>query len=107
MALAGAMLAGCGATAAPPQPLTAAQIDSAQHRWPDTTPATLGAGRDLFYAKCNECHDYPKLETIEETRWKKILQVMGPRAKLDQREVESVTRYVVSVHPPPPPAPPL
>jgi len=103
--IAAATLAACAQTVAAPQPLTAAQIDSAQRRWPDTTEAKLTQGRDLFFAKCNACHGYPNLEAIEESRWQKILQVMGPRATLDQKQVDAVLRYVVSVHPPPSPTP--
>ena len=92
-------VAACGAAVPAPQPVTAAQVESAQRRWPESTEAQLAKGRDLFNAKCNACHDYPILENIEEQRWTKILQVMGPRASLDRMQVESVMRFVVSVHP--------
>ena len=96
-----AALAACYAEAMP-TPLTAAQVESAQRRWPDTTEANLARGRDLYVAKCNACHGYPNLQAIDETRWPKILQVMGPRATLDQKQVDSVMRYVVSVRVVPP-----
>ncbi len=104
IAVATATLGACYADAgAALQPVTAAQIESAQRRWPDATEATLATGRDLFHAKCNACHDYPNLQAIGEGRWARILQVMGPRATLDQKQTDSVMRYVVSVHPPPQP----
>ncbi len=83
---------------APPPPVASpAALDAARLRWPDTTEAQLAEGRDLFVAKCDACHGHPDVVAIPLTRWPSILERMGKKASLDEKQTESVLRYVSAV----------
>ena len=58
--------------------------------------ADLQQGHDIFKAKCGKCHGYKKPEKYSAGQWTKILQKMGPKAKLDKDQVSLVYKYVVN-----------
>jgi hypothetical protein len=62
-------------------------------------PATieeLTQGRELFVGKCGKCHDLPKLTSRSDSEWKKTMEKMGPKAKIDSDQSYLVLRYILN-----------
>jgi hypothetical protein len=94
---AAAFTEGCYPKAGPPPgALSANSVTSASTRWPGVTASSLSAGRDLFLAKCNGCHDYPDLPAISDERWPNILEKMGPKADLVAEQRDAVLHFVLA-----------
>src|SRR5580658_8968765 len=92
----GLLGAGCYPKAGPaPGVVTAHGVTWASTRWPGVTASSLSAGRDLFLAKCNACHDYPDLTAIPEARWPGIIDEMGGKAHLGTEEKGEVLYFVL------------
>jgi cytochrome c2 len=60
------------------------------------TLAELQQGHDLFKDKCGKCHKLPKPENRNAEQWTKVLEKMGPMAKLSKEQVSLVYKYVVN-----------
>ena len=89
--------AGCYPKAGPPPgALSAGSVTSASTRWPGATATSLAAGRDLFLAKCNSCHDYPDLAAIPDERWPHILDKMARKADLATEQRDAVLHFVLA-----------
>jgi mono/diheme cytochrome c family protein len=89
--------AGCYPKAGPPPgALSANSVTSASTRWPGVTAGSLAAGRDLFLAKCNGCHDYPDLAAISDERWPNILDKMAKKADLGAEQRDAVLHFVLA-----------
>ena len=56
----------------------------------------LKQGHNLFGDKCGSCHKLPKPQSFNSEQWTKILEKMGPKAKLDKAQVDLVYKYVVN-----------
>lgn len=82
--------------AAAPPPLSTNSVSAASARWPGTTPESLAAGRDLFLAKCNNCHDYPDLASVSEDKWPGTIEKMGKKADLANEQREQVLHFVLA-----------
>jgi|APIni6443716594_1056825.scaffolds.fasta_scaffold51654_3 cytochrome c5 len=63
---------------------------------PSALTAELKQGQDLFVGKCGKCHDLPVLASHDAEGWKKVLDVMGPKAKLDAAQTDLVYRYITN-----------
>ena len=57
------------------------------------SPDTL-AGRSIFMARCDRCHDLPDPAQYTEKRWDGILSYMIPRARLSNEQGVHVTAYL-------------
>ena len=90
--------AACGypKSGAVPDAVAPADVTAAKARWPDADIDMLAAGRALFVAKCNNCHGYPEIRSIDEARWPEIVGRMGKKAALDQAATESILRFVLT-----------
>ncbi len=77
---------------------------------PDLTPAliergstrgfpedSLRRGREVFVAKCAECHALPNPDGYTEREWERILPRMARRARLDDSEARAVRAFVLAV----------
>jgi cytochrome c5 len=51
-------------------------------------------GKGVYEIKCSRCHDLKAPENYNAEKWVKIIDWMGPRAKLDGTEKEAVLAYV-------------
>jgi len=60
------------------------------------TLADLQQGHDIFKEKCGKCHGYKNPAKYSADQWTKILQKMGPKAKLNQEQISLVYKYVVN-----------
>ena len=74
-----------------------------------TAPATAGAakvpaagatkspemlGQETYNAKCGKCHGLKVTTDYTVDRWISVMQVMAPKARLDDTEKENVLAYV-------------
>jgi hypothetical protein len=64
----------------------------------ETAPlsADLQQGHDLFVNYCGKCHKLPDPASRAADSWKKVMDVMGPKAKLDQTQSDLVFKYIVN-----------
>ena len=56
--------------------------------------AELAAGKSVFEAKCNKCHDLPVPSHYTKERWVPIMKGMQKAAKISDEERELVYNYV-------------
>jgi hypothetical protein len=56
----------------------------------------LQQGHDLFKNNCGRCHKLAKPQSHNPEQWTKILEKMGPTAKLSKEQVSLVYKYVVN-----------
>lgn len=60
--------------------------------------AELAAGKSVFEAKCNKCHDLPVPSHYTKERWVPIMKGMQKAAKISDEERELVYNYVTMNH---------
>jgi cytochrome c5 len=95
--LAAAAIAGCYPKAgAAPGSVSPAAVEWAAAKWPGETEASLTAGKDLFMAKCNNCHAYPDLVAIDEEDWPSIVKRMTGKADLPEDKADPILHYVLA-----------
>lgn len=58
--------------------------------------ADLQQGHELYKNNCGKCHKLPSPNSHDSAQWKKVLEKMGPKAKLNQDQVALVYKYVVN-----------
>lgn len=56
----------------------------------------LNQGKDLFAAKCGQCHALPSPKSREPQKWKQVMNVMSVKAKLTPEENRLVTSYLLN-----------
>jgi len=90
--------ASCGypKSGAVPGPISPTTEASAASRWPGATPESLRNGRELFEAKCNDCHGHPDVKAIAEDKWPGIVKRMGGKAKLTEVQTQDVLHFVLA-----------
>jgi cytochrome c5 len=54
----------------------------------------VAIGKETYKAKCGKCHNLKEPQEYNALKWAKIVDWMGPRAKLDAEEKENVLAYV-------------
>lgn len=87
-------LTACSGVAVAPLQADADRIASA---YPGTTLAELDEGRALYKANCGACHGLIKPSALPEDKWKKMVHVMAPKAKLGEVEEQKILKYVLAV----------
>jgi cytochrome c5 len=101
LALAAALgLGGC-ATAMIPAP-SAADATRASLQWPGTTVEALARGRNTYLDRCTGCHTAHSPDTQPPQAWRKIVEEMATRCKMDHGSTEDVIRYLVATAQRPP-----
>jgi hypothetical protein len=51
-------------------------------------------GQATYNAKCGKCHGLKIASDYTVDRWISVMQIMAPKAKLDETEKENVLAYV-------------
>ncbi len=54
----------------------------------------ISQGRLVYEAKCTRCHEARKVEQYTDERWDGILDVMVPRARLSEVQIQQVAAYI-------------
>jgi cytochrome c5 len=70
--------------------------DRMAETYPGTTLAELTEGRELFKTHCGKCHGLIKPTSLGEEKWKKMVHVMAPKAKLGEAEEAKILKYVLA-----------
>jgi hypothetical protein len=92
--LVAALAAGACATALPPPgPEDAARVAL---QWPGTTVEALDRGRLAYLGHCTSCHAAYPPQSQPAAAWRKIVDEMATRSKLDRASTEDVVRYLVA-----------
>jgi mono/diheme cytochrome c family protein len=60
------------------------------------TLAELQQGHDLYVSNCGNCHKLYKPSSQSNVGWKKILNSMAPKAKLNNDQSYLIYRYLVN-----------
>jgi mono/diheme cytochrome c family protein len=76
----------------------AAPVDNTVKEAAPPTPsmAELQQGHDLFVSNCGKCHKLPDPASRPADSWKKVMDVMAPKAKLDATQADLVYKYIVT-----------
>jgi mono/diheme cytochrome c family protein len=56
--------------------------------------ANIVLGKETYKVKCSKCHGLKEPQEYNALKWGKIIDWMGPRAKIDAEEKENILAYV-------------
>src|SRR5258706_2598444 len=62
----------------------------------ENSPEAIAAGKIIFETRCNCCHDLKVVDGYTPERWISILQIMTPRARLNEEQAKQVRSYVMA-----------
>jgi mono/diheme cytochrome c family protein len=65
---------------------------------PRTSGETASPGELTFRAYCQTCHRLPKPTAKTDSEWPPLVARYGQRAKLNDRQIADITRYLVSAN---------
>jgi cytochrome c5 len=54
----------------------------------------MAAGKEAYSVKCTKCHEAFEPTKFNAAKWEKVIDWMGPRAKLEAHEKEEILAYV-------------
>ena len=57
---------------------------------------SLEAGRAVLATRCVSCHGLEPIAKYSENDWRRIVEGMGPRARLDAREERDLLAYLIA-----------
>ncbi len=86
------LLTGCGE----PPVVTPELVAAAQRQWPTATAAQLLHGREVLMTKCTVCHGVRQPADHPPAVWQGYIEVMSPRAQLDDQQRADLLRYVLA-----------
>ena len=73
-----------------------AELTVAQKTWPTASLQSLEEGRVIYTTKCNTCHELKNIPKRSEASWKHEIDDMAPKAKLNAKEKDLLTQYILS-----------
>ena len=62
----------------------------------ENSPEAIAAGKIVFETRCNRCHDLKETNGYTPDKWTTILQIMIPRARLNEEQAKQVRSYVMA-----------
>jgi cytochrome c5 len=75
--------------------LSADLAAAATKRYPFVPQSDIAEGQKIYNGKCGRCHKLPEVEKFQEDRWPGIMDDMGPKAYLDEKQKQQVLNYVL------------
>lgn len=60
------------------------------------TVTSVAAGRDIFAANCNKCHEHPDVASQTAAEWPGEVEEMGDKAGLDAKQKQDVLHFVLA-----------
>jgi len=88
-------LAVCGPAWVPP-PVSPELVKRGQARFPDVTAEQLGRGREILVTRCTRCHRLPFPNAYSESKWPRIVDRMGRKARLDAADKQILLRFMLA-----------
>ncbi len=79
----------------PNTPFAGVSTDEQITMYNDMAPLRAEIGKKLVSVRCSKCHGTPQAISKPAETWIHIMQIMGPRAKLNTDEYLEVTAYMV------------
>lgn len=58
------------------------------------TEGMIAEGKTIFENSCKKCHDLPNPKDHNDEKWVGIMNVMGPKSKLNDKQSELVYDYI-------------
>ena len=74
--------------------LTAAQVEWASTKWPETRADELEHGRSIYVSRCGSCHAAPEPKEVMQQTDADMVKEMADRAKLTPEEQQAVMRFL-------------
>lgn len=71
-------------------------IEVAQKKFPGITQTDLNEGESILKNDCSGCHGSPKIKSRDEEGWKKVVDWMAPKAKLNDNQKQKLLQFVLS-----------
>ncbi|MFN6038302.1 MAG: c-type cytochrome [Bacteroidota bacterium] len=71
-------------------------LEVAQKKFPGISQADLDEGQNIFNNDCSKCHGVPKIKSRGEEGWKKVVDWMAPKAKLNDSQKKKLLEFVLS-----------
>jgi cytochrome c5 len=62
-----------------------------------TVSGELQQGQEMFTASCGRCHKLPNPAAFNAGQWTKIMEKMGPKAKLTAEQQQLVYKFVTHI----------
>ena len=85
------VLAGCICACAP-KTITTSEAAATHDKTPSV--AIIQSGRYVYQSKCGSCHGLKNVAAYTASQWNGILQVMIPRAQLDDLETRQLVSFI-------------
>lgn len=71
-------------------------VDYATKKWNTSSMDQLNKGYLLYVSKCGSCHYLHKPAKFPEAKWLEVLPKMGKKAKLNEEEINCISKYIIS-----------
>lgn len=63
-----------------------------------TSTINFSEAKELYLAKCTACHKAYKAELHSKEEWQKILDEMGSKAKLTDKQKQLILEYLAEIN---------
>jgi mono/diheme cytochrome c family protein len=54
-------------------------------------------GHEVYIAQCNKCHGYPAPDAVGEDKWPGVMDLMGKKARLSDKDTAAVQAYIMAL----------
>lgn len=73
------------------------EVAAIQKQFPDASMGKLQEGYSIYTGSCTGCHKAKNIYRFTTEEWKKIIDKMAPKAKLNGLQKDAVYQYVLAI----------
>ncbi|MES2479188.1 MAG: hypothetical protein V4561_08875 [Bacteroidota bacterium] len=73
------------------------EVAAIQKQFPDASMGKLQEGYSIYTGSCTGCHKAKNIYRFSTEEWKKIMDKMAPKAKLNGLQKDAVYQYVLAI----------
>jgi hypothetical protein len=73
------------------------EVAAIQKQFPDASMGKLQEGYSIYKGACTGCHGTKNIYRFSVAEWKKIMDKMAPKAKLNGLQKDAVYQYVLAI----------
>lgn len=73
------------------------EVAAIQKQFPEASMGKLQEGYSIYKGACTGCHGTKNIYRFSSTEWKKIMDKMAPKAKLNGLQKDAVYQYVLAI----------